>query len=115
MIYKPYDNDTPIGGDITVEQQMARRMPHCVMVGADPSKQYGQLFKNVGRFHDVAVGSKSGKYLANVLTFSDKANKYGYEWVTTLHLSLTSFMQLHMDNRSLVDFLLLDAEGSEYQ
>lgn len=93
---------------------MLRRIPQCVMIGVDPSKEFGQLFNQIGRFHNVAIGGKSGRYDANVLTFGEKANPWGFEWVTVAYISLTNFVLVYMNDTRLVDFLLLDAEGAEY-
>lgn len=102
------------GGDIDVEQQMIRRLPPCVMIGVDPF-DYAKTFNQIGKFHHVAIGGRSGTYKAHVATHSETANQWGFEWLTVGYLSLERFMQKFMNDTRLVDILLLDAEGAEHQ
>ncbi|CAJ0558037.1 unnamed protein product, partial [Mesorhabditis spiculigera] len=57
-----------IGKDVEAERQMLTALPHCDFFGADPvNDTNADLYPEVGRFFNIAVGASNGTMKAEIL------------------------------------------------
>ncbi|CAD6193465.1 unnamed protein product [Caenorhabditis auriculariae] len=96
-----------IGKDVKAERRMRDRMSQCVFIGADPvNESNADLFSQVGKFYNVAVGHKNGSFRSYVLE-----DVYRYQEVA--YMDLATFIKLNV-NRKIVDQMMMDVEHAEY-
>ncbi len=92
---------------LKAEKKLLKMYPNCAMYGADPSKEAGVIFKEVGQYFEFGVGNRTGNY-TNVANFGG-----GYYPVIRPTVELTSFLKDYV-KQSLIDFFWVDNEGPEY-
>jgi len=99
-----------IGDDIEAEKQLLKIFPKCRMVGLDPIFESGKIYREIGQFLQTGVG-KMGSETDMILEASVYKNgTYVMENVTSEPFDKI-LQKLNVD---LIDFLLFDAEGAEY-
>ena len=97
-----------IGNDIGVEKQLQKLLPNLKFFGADPIPESGNIFKSIGSYREIAIGSKNGTENGSVLV----GGKYIGKQLNTI--SLVEFLTNTLP-RHYVDFLNMDIEGLEYK
>jgi len=91
-----------------MEKHLLETFPKCRVVGIDPIFEAGQIFREIGEFRRTSVG-KSGSL--NIIEASvHKNGSYVMKNVTSMPFDQI----LQKLNVEMIDFLLLDAEGAEY-
>jgi len=98
-----------IGDDIEAEKQLLKIFPKCRMVGLDPIFESGKVYQEIGLFLQTGVG-KMGSEKAILEASVYKQGSYVMENVTSQSFDKI----LGKLNEDVIDFLLFDAEGAEY-
>ncbi len=88
------------------------KLPNCRLYGSDPINASGQIYNKIGKYYQVAISDKTEQKLAVVLENPDKIVDYSVANVS--HVGLSEFLMSYA-NVSVVDYMFLDAEGSEYR
>uniref|UniRef100_A0A915KV81 Methyltransferase FkbM domain-containing protein n=1 Tax=Romanomermis culicivorax TaxID=13658 RepID=A0A915KV81_ROMCU len=96
-----------IGNDIKAEKALKKLIPDSRFIGTDPIVESGQVYEEIGRYLDIAVGDSTGIIEASVLLNGTYQIK---------NVTAESFNDLLARLKEpIIDFLFLDAEGAEYQ
>lgn len=101
-----------IGHDVTSERKMKLHFPEwCRFIGADPFSEINKyLYENIGgAYHKIAVGATNSIREARV--YGEKK----YENMEVEHVELSRFLKRHANVRKVVDVLLIDIEGQEFE
>lgn len=96
-----------IGNNVHGEQSLLKSMPQCNFYGADPIKESGTIFKTIGRYDIVAIGTETWFGNATI-----KINSTRY-LVEVPFISFADYM-MYSVNKTTVDFLFMDIAGYEY-
>lgn len=100
-----------VGGEILQERKMKTANPTCRFFGADPIKQYGQIYSAVGTYFETAVGANTGLFNSSI---KDGPGGTDYTFKVVPMTDLVSFLQNNV-NESVIDHLWMDNEGPEYK
>ncbi|CAJ0944491.1 unnamed protein product, partial [Mesorhabditis belari] len=96
-----------VGKDVEAEKQMLAALPHCKFFGADPvNDTNADIYPEVGKFFNVAVGGSNGIMRANVL--EDQ-----YKFKDVPYIDIAAFMR-NLVKKTVVDQIMIDIEHAEY-
>ncbi|CAJ0575267.1 unnamed protein product, partial [Mesorhabditis spiculigera] len=96
-----------IGKDVEAERQMLTALPHCDFFGADPvNDTNADLYPEVGRFFNIAVGASNGTMKAEILEDHYKFREVPY-------IDIATFVRSYVKRR-VVDQMMIDIEHAEY-
>ncbi|VDD92441.1 unnamed protein product [Enterobius vermicularis] len=84
----------------------------CKFFGADPIEERNRkIFEPIGKYFKMAVGAISGLKNASVLGYN---GNWHYQTVQMQHVDLLTFLKEHVGIKHVIDILLMDNEGAEY-
>lgn len=89
-----------------------QKLPNCSAYGADPIHQSGKVFKQIGRYFEMAISNVTGNENATVLLNPQQKSDYSMRTVNTVEYNQFFAKRLELN---FVDFMFLDAEGAEYR
>ncbi|KAK0426856.1 hypothetical protein QR680_009936 [Steinernema hermaphroditum] len=113
MLILPKSNDDDlvaltvgIGDDISAERKIKSMFKNIRFYGADPIKESGLVYEDIGKYIQAGVGHVPGTLNSSVF----ESGKY--HWQDIEVITMRDLMRKF--DLNFVDFLLLDIEGAEY-
>lgn len=116
-----------VGNDIGSEMRIRQAMPNCKFIGADPIRNSGIIYQQLGKYHEVALGATDGeemvafKMLFKISQISGAFNMsvmiFGkYQWKIVRTQNFSTFLRAHTKpSDGVIDYLWMDIEGAEYE